>query len=89
MTTRPTYQDFAERRERIGVIGLGYVGLPLAHAFAAKFDVVGLDISAERVSELRAGHDRTEELTSEQLRSAKLGRAMRPVPNGASLRGIG
>ena len=72
MTTRPTYQDFADRRERIGVIGLGYVGLPLAHAFAAKFDVVGLDISAERVAELKAGHDRTEELTSEQLKAAKL-----------------
>ena len=71
-STRPTYIDFAERRERIGVIGLGYVGLPLAHAFAAKFDVVGVDISAERVAELRAGHDRTEELTAEQLRSAKL-----------------
>lgn len=72
MINRPTYQDFAERRERIGVIGLGYVGLPLAHAFAAKFDVVGIDISAERVSELKAGHDRTEELTSEQLKAAKL-----------------
>lgn len=74
---------------RIVVIGLGYVGLPLAHAFAAKFDVVGLDISAKRVAELKAGHDRTEEVSSQQLRSAKLGRAMRPVPNGASLRRIG
>lgn len=70
--TRPTYKDFAERRERIGVLGLGYVGLPLAHAFAPKFDVVGFDISAERVAELQTGHDRTEELTAEQLKSAKL-----------------
>ena len=66
---RPSYQDFLDRRERIGVIGLGYVGLPLAHAFAAKFNVVGIDISAERVAELKAGHDRTEELTT---RSAEI-----------------
>ena len=72
MNNRPNYQDFAERRERIGVIGLGYVGLPLAHAFAAKFDVVGIDISAERVAELRAGKDRTGELTTEQLKSTKM-----------------
>ena len=71
-STRPSYQDFAERRERIGVIGLGYVGLPLAHAFATKFDVIGIDISTERVAELRAGKDRTGELTSEQLKATKL-----------------
>jgi len=70
--SRPSYQDFLDRRERIGVIGLGYVGLPLAHAFASKFDVVGVDISAERVAELKTGQDRTEELTSEQLRATKL-----------------
>jgi len=70
--SRPIYKDFAEMRERIGVIGLGYVGLPLAHAFAAKFNVVGIDISAERVAELKSGYDRTEELTAEQLKSVKL-----------------
>jgi len=69
---RPLFQDFAERRERIGIIGLGYVGLPLAHAFASKFDVVGLDISAERITELRAGRDRTKELTTEQLKEASI-----------------
>ena len=70
--SRPIYKDFAEMRERIGVIGLGYVGLPLAHAFAAKFNVVGIDISADRVAELKSGYDRTEELTAEQLKSVKL-----------------
>lgn len=69
---RPSYQDFLDRRERIGIIGLGYVGLPLAHAFASKFDVVGVDISAERIAELKAGHDRTEELTTEQLKAVPL-----------------
>jgi UDP-N-acetyl-D-galactosamine dehydrogenase len=69
---RPVYQDFINRHERIGVIGLGYVGLPLAHAFAAKFDVIGIDISTERVAELRTDKDRTGELTAEQLKSAKM-----------------
>ena len=72
-STRPSYQDFAERRDRIGVIGLGYVGLPLAHAFATKFDVIGIDISTERVAELRTGKDRTGELTADQLKATKLG----------------
>ncbi len=72
ITPRPTYEDFANHRETIGVIGLGYVGLPLAHAFAAKFNVLGFDISPERVAELRSGKDRTEELTSEQLKAVRM-----------------
>jgi len=50
------------------VIGLGYVGLPLAVLFASRFRVVGFDINANRVRELNEGGDRTRELTSEQLR---------------------
>lgn len=50
-------------RRRIGVIGLGYVGLPVACAFAkAGFPVVGFDIGAARIAELRRGHDRTREV---------------------------
>ena len=57
----------------IGIVGLGYVGLPLAHAFAAKgHDVVGYDISVERIAELKQGTDRTKELTSEQLRAVTI-----------------
>ena len=53
---------------RICVIGLGYVGLPVAHAFARKFDgVVGFDISETRIAELRDGRDSTGELTPAQL----------------------
>ena len=59
--------------ERIAIIGLGYVGLPVALAFAREFDVVvGLDISRERIEELRRGHDRTNEVTEEALRSTTL-----------------
>lgn len=56
---------------RIGVIGLGYVGLPLAASFSAKFDVVGFDISESRVAELSDGHDRTRELSEDELTAAQ------------------
>ena len=55
---------------KICIVGLGYVGLPLAHAFATKYDVVGLDINQERIDELNNGIDRTLELSSEQVREA-------------------
>lgn len=55
---------------RLAIIGLGYVGLPLAVAFGRKIPVVGFDINRERVSELRAGIDRTLEVDSEMLASA-------------------
>lgn len=57
---------------RIVVIGLGYVGLPLAVALARHFPVTGLDIDARRVEELRAGHDRTAEVESEVLATSSL-----------------
>jgi UDP-N-acetyl-D-glucosamine/UDP-N-acetyl-D-galactosamine dehydrogenase len=54
---------------RIAVIGLGYVGLPLAVEFAKKFPVVGFDIKQERVGELQQGCDVTLEVTSEEMKS--------------------
>ncbi|MCK6612007.1 MAG: nucleotide sugar dehydrogenase [Bacteroidia bacterium] len=54
---------------RIAVIGLGYVGLPLAAAFAAKYPVVGFDINQQRVSELNAGNDFTLEVDSDTLKA--------------------
>jgi UDP-N-acetyl-D-galactosamine dehydrogenase len=56
--------------EKIAIVGLGYVGLPLAHAFSSKYDVVGLDINKERIEELRSGYDRTQELTGTQVKEA-------------------
>ena len=59
--------------ERIAVIGLGYVGLPVAIAFAKKFDqVLGFDINTRRIDELRQGHDRTHEVEDNDLRSSTL-----------------
>jgi len=55
---------------KIAVIGLGYVGLPLAHAFSEKYQVVGFDIASWRIEELSNGHDRTLELSSEQVKEA-------------------
>ena len=58
------------QNSKICVIGLGYVGLPLAHAFSEKYKVVGFDISQWRIDELRAGHDRTLELDETQVKEA-------------------
>ena len=55
---------------RIGIIGLGYVGLPLAAAFGRSHDTVGFDIDAQRVDELRAGFDRTRETQADELAAA-------------------
>jgi len=56
--------------QKIAIIGLGYVGLPLAHAFSEKYEVVGLDINQERIDELNRGFDRTLELTEEQVKES-------------------
>jgi len=62
---------FNLRKCRIGVVGLGYVGLPLAVEFGRHFDTVGFDIKADRISELKAGRDRTLETTKSELAAAK------------------
>ena len=63
---------------RIAVIGLGYVGLPLARLFATKFPVIEFDINSTRVGELRNGHDSTLEVEDEILQSVLL--KTYPVP---------
>lgn len=54
---------------KIAVIGLGYVGLPLAIEFSKKYNVLGFDIDTDRISELRAGKDHTQEADLDALRS--------------------
>lgn len=56
---------------KIGVIGLGYVGLPLAVEFGKKYPVLGFDINQKRVDELSAGHDATLEVSDEELKDIK------------------
>ena len=55
---------------RIGIIGFGYVGLPLAVEFGKQFPTIGYDLKAERIEQLRAGHDSTLETTPEELQAA-------------------
>lgn len=55
----------------IAVVGLGYVGLPLAVAFAAHRPVLGFDIDPSRIEELRVGHDRTQEVGADELSNAQ------------------
>ena len=56
--------------EKIGIIGLGYVGLPLAVEFGKIVHVVGFDINKDRIEELKRQHDRTREVNPDELRSA-------------------
>lgn len=58
-------------KNRIGIIGLGYVGLPLAVEFGKKYVTIGFDINLNRIKELRNGNDSTLEVDSEGLKSAK------------------
>ena len=65
--------DSFAAKSKICVIGLGYVGLPLAVALSKKYAVIGFDIDASRIRELERGFDRTNELPSEfVLESADL-----------------
>lgn len=57
--------------DKIGIIGLGYVGLPLAVEFGKVADVIGFDISRQRIEELSGGFDRTLEVTSEELAASR------------------
>ena len=58
-------------KNKICLVGLGYVGLPLAVAFAEKFKVIGFDINPLRIQELEDGHDRTFEIEDDLLASVK------------------
>lgn len=55
---------------KIAIIGLGYVGLPLAIEFGKKYETVGFDINITRINELNSGYDRTQEANSSSLKSA-------------------
>ncbi|MUH36590.1 nucleotide sugar dehydrogenase, partial [Zobellia amurskyensis] len=54
---------------KIAIIGLGYVGLPLARLFATKYPVIGFDINQKRIEELQSGKDNTLEVSDEDLKA--------------------
>ncbi len=62
-----TFESLISREDKIAVVGLGYVGLPLAVNMSKHFDVVGYDFKPERIKELESGHDRTLEVADEDL----------------------
>jgi UDP-N-acetyl-D-galactosamine dehydrogenase len=57
---------------KISVVGLGYVGLPVAVAFGNSHKVIGFDLNSNRIEELKAGHDRTLEVSDEELKSCNV-----------------
>jgi len=60
------------KKDKIAIIGLGYVGLPLARLFATKYSIVGFDINTDRITELMSGIDSTLEVDNEALKSVLL-----------------
>jgi len=62
------FDDLVSRREKIAVVGLGYVGLPLAVHLSKHFDVVGFDLKTQRINELAAAKDRTLEVPESELK---------------------
>ncbi len=67
-----TYESLISREEKIAIIGLGYVGLPLAVSFSNYFDVVGYDIDEKRIKQLKAGIDKTLEVSKKSLLGTKI-----------------
>jgi UDP-N-acetyl-D-galactosamine dehydrogenase len=67
----PKSTPFSLKNTKIGVLGLGYVGLPLAVEFGKRYSTVGFDIKASRVAELKAGRDSTLEVEPAELKTAK------------------
>lgn len=65
-----TFDDIASRKVPVAIVGLGYVGLPLAVALSEHFHVIGFDISAARIAELRSGQDSTREVEPARLAEA-------------------
>lgn len=67
-----TFDQLLSHEKPVAVVGLGYVGLPLAVALSQRFSVIGFDISAKRIAELESGQDHTLEVAPEKLAQAKI-----------------
>lgn len=67
-----TFESLTSRKDKIAVIGLGYVGLPLAVCLSEYFEIVGYNRSQDRIEELESGHDRSREVSKEDLGKANI-----------------
>ncbi len=69
---RTLFEALRQRREKLAVLGLGYVGMPLAIEFAKRFDVIGFDTSEARIAQYRNGVDPTNEVGDEAVRATNM-----------------
>jgi len=74
-----TFEAICGRKAKMAVVGLGYVGLPLAAAFGRQAQVIGFDVSAKRITELRQGIDLTRELSEEKLADTTIDYTLEPA----------
>ncbi len=66
------YEELMNNKKHLAVIGLGYVGMPIAVQFAKKIDVIGFDVNSSKIAEYKKGHDVTNEVGDEELKETKL-----------------
>lgn len=66
------YQDLLDRKEKLSLVGLGYVGMPIAVAFAEKVDVIGFDLNAAKIDLYKQGFDPTKEVGDEAIKKCKV-----------------
>jgi len=66
------YQDIIDKKTKLAVIGLGYVGLPIALEFAKKVSVIGFDINAKRIEMMKKGIDPSNELESSDFENSDI-----------------
>ncbi len=78
MKNELSFESLLNKTEKIAVVGLGYVGLPLAVHLARHFSVTGYDVNSDRIAELEAGHDSTMEVTVSELQSSIMGFTSNP-----------
>ncbi|MCR5108156.1 MAG: nucleotide sugar dehydrogenase [Lachnospiraceae bacterium] len=64
------FEDLSEKREKLAVVGLGYVGMPIAHAFAKKIEVIGFDLNKNKIDLYRSGTDPTNEVGDEEIKKS-------------------
>ncbi len=66
------YEDIVNHKEKLSLVGLGYVGMPIAVSFADKIDVIGFDINAEKIAKYKAGFDPTNEVGNDRIKNSKV-----------------
>ena len=73
-----TFSELREKKKCIAVLGLGYVGLPLAVKLSKHFKVIGFDISRQRIEDLKKGVDPTREVSAEDLAACDIKYSFNP-----------